>query len=413
MHRDAGRILDPNDYKKRWKVGANPGDNAPSPVARAKPTFAEAEPKYALSGHETKIHIPTRTSKVRFHFSDVAGDNYRIKAEIKPAPPIGSSVPATTGVMTVWNKIDVEYVKMATAAELPVEQIAVHFDVAFAQVDITEKRDVPDQSPMGTSYINADIGTHRYANKEFKHKGQGGWFFIAAAKRYEPAKPTTVLYEGEAEAAGDRIRLPPSTFLKGAPAWVKIFDPRKVTGMPKESRNDPATHIKFMRRFWLGTVIVLEPHEFHKVDEPYRAFLHANLADYGFAPGTKIQVQVLTDGDESFRVGGKSPMKGPYFAGKTVVFTESITREQALSFMCHELCHAFHNAHMCGNWDWINQAVRSSCCMNYWFQFVLDDASPRKPIPWTQNRVSADLCAEHILHIRRYHLDENPGLEWK
>jgi hypothetical protein len=50
--------------------------------------------------------------------------------------------------------------------------------------------------------------------------------------------------------------------------------------------------------------------------------------------------------------------------------------------------------------------------MNYWFQFILDDGAPRTPIPWTQNRLSADLCAPHVRRMRDYHLEGNPGLGW-
>lgn len=66
----------------------------------------------------------------------------------------------------------------------------------------------------------------------------------------------------------------------------------------------------------------------------------------------------------------------------------------------------------CGDWDWVNQVDRTSCCMCYWFQFVLDDGAPRKPIPWTQNRTKPNLCAMHIRRMRDYHLEVNLGLGW-
>ncbi len=50
--------------------------------------------------------------------------------------------------------------------------------------------------------------------------------------------------------------------------------------------------------------------------------------------------------------------------------------------------------------------------MCYWFQFVLDDGAPRKPIPWTQNRTKPNLCAMHIRRMRDYHLEVNLGLGW-
>jgi len=50
--------------------------------------------------------------------------------------------------------------------------------------------------------------------------------------------------------------------------------------------------------------------------------------------------------------------------------------------------------------------------MNYWFQFVLDNATPRQPLSWTQNRESAFLCGPHMRNMRDYHLEKNPGLGW-
>jgi hypothetical protein len=153
------------------------------------------------------------------------------------------------------------------------------------------------------------------------------------------------------------------------------------------------------------------------VDNPDVSFLDAGLSHYGFPAGAKIPIQVLSLGDEALVLGGVSPggvevLGKHYFGGKLLVFTKSLPVPDRLSTMCHELCHAFDNAHKCGNWDWINQATLTSCCMNYWFQFVLNDASPRKPIRWTQNRSSADMCGPHIVRIRDYHLEKNPGLGW-
>jgi len=127
-------------------------------------------------------------------------------------------------------------------------------------------------------------------------------------------------------------------------------------------------------------------------------------------------VQVLSAGEDALVVAGISPggtsVGGKhYFGGRLIVFTKTQSGDVIVT-LCHELCHAFDNAHKCGNWDYRQQANRTSCCMNYWFQFVLDDAAPRAPIRWTQNRQSADLCGEHIVRIRDYHLEDNPGLGW-
>ena len=162
---------------------------------------------------------------------------------------------------------------------------------------------------------------------------------------------------------------------------------------------------------------MITPHDFHKVDNPDVSFLDADLSHYGFATGATIRIQVLSKGDEALVRGGTSPggvdVGGKhFFGGKLIVFTKNLPVADRLITMCHELCHAFDNAHKCGNWDWIQQAPLTSCCMNYWFAFVLDDSAVRKPMPWTQNRCSATMCGPHILNIRDYHLEKNPGLGW-
>lgn len=424
VHPDAGKILDPNDFIRAVKTAAAPGDNDPNGKKKASPRFEQIDPMYALTGNETLIDVPTRTTKVRFHVSDIAGDNYRIKAVVKSAPTIDLAVPAETGVFTVWNRIDLEYVKMSSASELPVDQISAHYDIACAQVDVSLKRIVSgpagDLPSMGADDAAAHSMCASYATSasgQFTKEGEKGWFFIVAANRFKPAKATKILYEGKAQAFGDRVRLPAGTKLAQPPAMVRIFNPAKIIAMAKPKPNDHDIHFKIRVARRVGRDLVLEPHDFHLPDDPDNSFLNAVLSDYGFANGTSIDVQVLNDGDEALVISGISPggadIAGKhYFGGRLIVFTKATPVSDQLGTLCHELCHAFDNAHKCGNWDWVNKVVRTSCCMCYWFQFVLDDASPRVPIPWTQNRSGADLCAHHIRRMRDYHLEDNQGLGW-
>jgi hypothetical protein len=176
-------------------------------------------------------------------------------------------------------------------------------------------------------------------------------------------------------------------------------------------------HTKFVIASKAGQDLVVVPHDFHAVDNPDVSFLDADLSTYGFAIGASIDVQVLSDGDESLVTGGISPggvdVGGKhFFGGRLVVFTRSLAGADFLTTLCHELCHAFDNAHKCGNWDWVKNVARTACCMCYWFQFVLDDSVPRKALAWTQNRPQPDLCAAHLRRMRDFHLEDNPGLGW-
>jgi hypothetical protein len=266
----------------------------------------------------------------------------------------------------------------------------------------------------------ADVAVENYATKatgEFSKEGEKGWFWICAANRLISSNAATILFEGTARAFADTVRLPPGIVLAGVPKVVRVFDPAKIGGMPAPLPNDHSLHTKFRIRGQTGRNLTIAPHDFHEVDNPDNSFLQADLSHYGFGPNAKIRIQVLSAGDEALVRGGTSPggveVGGKhYFGGKLIVFTRNLAPPDRLITMCHELCHAFDNAHMCGNWDWINQASLTSCCMNYWFYFILNDAAPRHPTAWTQNRCSASMCGPHIRHIRDYHLEKNPGLGW-
>jgi hypothetical protein len=424
VHPSAGRILDPNDYDAAGLMTAAAGtDNDPSGKKKASPRFEETEPRYALSGTETLIDIPTRTTKVRFHISDIAGDNFRVRAVVKADPRIDLAVPASTGVMTAWNRIDLEYVKMASALEIPVDRISTHYDMACAQVDVSLKRVVSgatDLPSMGADRAAADAMCDTYASRaggEFSKEGEKGWFFVVAANRFQPAEATRVLYEGPALANGDHVRLPAGTTLAAAPKMLRIFDPAKIVGATRPKPNDHSTHIKFHVTGRSGRDLALAAHDFHAVDDPDNSFLDADLSHYHFAAGSSIEVQVLDGGDQAFITAGISPGGADvggkhFFGGRLLVFTQSMPAAEFLTVLCHELCHAFDNAHKCGNFDWKNRATRNACAMCYWFQFVLDDATPRSPIAWSQNRAEPDLCAQHLRHMRDFHLEDNPGLGW-
>src|SRR5271156_6829018 len=125
-----GKLLDPNDYAGGVKTGANANDNDPRGQSDEKPKLEQLDAKYALSGNETLIDIPNRISKVRFNVHDVAGANYILRARVKDDPKITLSVGGSTGTMTVWHRVDLEYVKMDSADELPVGDISANYDIS-------------------------------------------------------------------------------------------------------------------------------------------------------------------------------------------------------------------------------------------------------------------------------------------
>jgi hypothetical protein len=88
----------------------------------------------------------------------------------------------------------------------------------------------------------------------------------------------------------------------------------------------------------------------HLPEDPDTAFLNADLFDYGFAIGAKIHVQVMSFGDQSLVTAGISPGganlgRKHFFGGRLLVFTRSMDQAEFIRVLCHELCHAFDNAH--------------------------------------------------------------------
>ena len=80
--------------------------------------------------------------------------------------------------------------------------------------------------------------------------------------------------------------------------------------------------------------------------------------------------------------------------------------------MAHELTHAFHLEHKCGNWDWRDLTERKSCAMNYGSTWILDHPERESPsertiIPWTGRRNEDELCARHVRAIREARLEEH------
>ena len=100
----------------------------------------------------------------------------------------------------------------------------------------------------------------------------------------------------------------------------------------------------------------------------------------------------------------------PGLAGKTIVFTGWVSAPDSLDIIVHEMTHAFGLAHKCGNWDYYGTGT--SCTMNYGSWFILDNGTPRSPIPWTDGSVSTHLCASHLKGIRESNLEDIGALGW-
>lgn len=210
VHREAGPLLDPDDHAHGEHLGARPYDNE-----GANPHYAQnAHPWEQLGNHalqtgaaQPPIGLPAlaqvpasndvyrvpatttteavdddgvrfrRRSRVRLHCPDVRGDRLVVRATV--AGQGYRVLPAQTGVMTMWERIDLEYRKMQTAFHLPVAALPAGFEPVFVQMDVHPQADIVDIDRLPNNQFDQFLDQ----NTTFLHRNDPGWFCLIAAKR--------------------------------------------------------------------------------------------------------------------------------------------------------------------------------------------------------------------------------------
>lgn len=229
VHREAGVLLDPADYDAHGEhLGScgydNEGDN---PRYGANNHAWEQRGGYTLQvgAAEPPVGIPAaavidgrnqiylrpaltdtqavdddgrryhRRSEVRLHCPDVRGDRIIVRATVEG--PGYRVLPAQTGVMTMWSRIDLEYRKMQTAFPLPVADLPAGFEPACVQMDVHALADIVDTDRLP----NDQFDTFLDQDATFAHRGDAGWFCLVAAKRLgrAPAPNPRDLFTGPRE----------------------------------------------------------------------------------------------------------------------------------------------------------------------------------------------------------------------
>ena len=484
FHRGWGRYVDPGDYDGTGKpTGAEGNDNKaafsgnplgaygddhlgstiPSNTDATRlfgagvsdaARWAAATGGPAPSGtSETTAQTPitlvdprTATSSVRVHCPNVLGTSLTVRAEVIGTPAGTPVHSAATGVMTMWSRIDVEVVRMAGAISLAsaLPSIPVFLLPACVQLDFKSERGV--SGPLDLLYISAvPDGSHlsedtlRWVNNAavFTHQGQGGWFFLGAARLPNQTPGGTYLYRGNSYTLGTT----------GSDVWVEV--PGPLGGIPdfvtfSWSDGTTSKEVGFIVRrsqssagnvriFLWGNDVTPEftghdtdgsvSHAMHtKIDffPRHQAAAGAALVPGGFGvPLTGATVTVVPPG--IFATAGISPpvhippaTGQPYFAGRTVIFTRhggfaSHFDENVISTVVHEFLHAFGMPHKCGYWDWRTPRWHS-CCMNYPTTWLLD--ASHNLLFGTAGKQGNDMCGRHLMEVRRVHLEKNLGLGW-
>ncbi|MCA9704735.1 MAG: hypothetical protein KDK70_02660 [Myxococcales bacterium] len=242
VHREAGALLDPTDHDVHGEhlgargydnEGANPHYGQANHVWEQLGTFdlqvgaaqpAIGLPPLAAVDASNQIYLRPATtateavdddgrryhrrSGVRLHCPDVRGDRLVVRATVEGQ---GYRVlPAQTGVMTMWNRIDLEYRKMQTAFHLPVADMPAAFESAFVQLDVHALADVADIDRLPTTQFDTFLSQ----DTTFQHRGDPGWFCLIAAKLL-----------GAAPAANPRDRFTgPRTLRRATPGDEVMLD---------------------------------------------------------------------------------------------------------------------------------------------------------------------------------------------
>jgi hypothetical protein len=454
FHRQWGRYVDPKDYDKTGRhTGAAGGDNEGhaaknppwEPVAgydllRAKVDQAAS----AVVGDE---------SRVVFHCPDTAGDNFILRAEVTSATAMDAFA-AETGVITMWHRIDVQYLRMPGAQKLPVESVPVAYEPACVELDIAPEEPIAEELDLAPDDDTLDTVISAWVDARFTKKSEPGWFCLIAAMR--PYPPPTVkvadlvVFDGEVKLHVGGVAswyyeyfdIPGEHWkIEGVRAGVDFvrFSADGRTIAFNLFRTEPAPGGKSTRCLVAGHYLQPEftagdgniehayavSYEYH----PRARLIGAKVTKGGYGLPDTVHAEVYLPG-ASF-TAGISPtverkVKGKvreYFAGRTVVFTltssywsekdhkpTASAQAEMLQAINHELCHAFGMPHICGHYDTRLPRDRS-CCMNYFLNWLLDARA--ELVVDSEDRMGERLCGRHLKEIRRTHLEENPGLDWK
>ena len=466
FHRDWGPYIDPSDYDPSGiPLGAHAEDNVAafahgngdesklfgaatsSPGGRWAATPADPAPSVVSRNRADsalKLVNPTKAqTSVRIHCMNVLGTNLRVRAELIGGDAGVPVFNAASGVMTMWNRIDVEVVRMEGAKDIngAVREIPKYFLPCCVQLDFHAERMLtgdlaPTELAGGEGGVLEETARQWVSRPEvFSHGTEKGWFFLAAARLpYKRPPENGVLYnDHEYELSGEAVEIPGDL---GTASYVQFFwtgaGGQKLSAgfqVRTTEKNGEKTKI------WLYGNDVTPEFTGHDSDGSSSHAYASKILYYprtqqraggpavpgGFGiPESGAAVRVRAPGativsGESPRLKNASHPDEKYFAGRTIVFTEAITgdkfNEEIVSTVVHEFVHAFGMPHKCGYWDWrAGNSKRRSCCMNYFNTWVADGS--HHLIPGTMGKVGADVCGRHLMEVRRVHLEKNLGLNW-
>jgi hypothetical protein len=429
VHRSGRKYIDPNDWVVSDTLGATGDDNEGKPD---KTPCWEQVGTYAISNVNATSSETTfdtnNVSKVRLHCPNVAGDNLIVRAVVVEGGGV-PVFPAETGIMTMWQRIDVEYVRMRTALELPVDQIAPNFEPACTQIDVAAERIVDDKEELAPSPDELSTEAFAYADSVFTHKNDPGWFCLISARYpYSPPPAPQLLLDGVGAKLGR------GTYGTGtAGEYVQVDGDNPNVNSVRLTWN--GMHVDFntveSEYIYTGdkTRIWLQPHDIKRQFVAGDGRLSGT--NYYFLPTSRMEgsnyigsgyggtgAVTLKASNIGHYTGGISPLKKvsgtQYFAGRTLIFTATRNAgpdfaASAVPTIVHELTHAFGFPHKCGYWDYRSPRDKT-CCMNYGNHWMVDESLAVEP--GSMKRQLSFHCARHLKELRRTHVEDNVVLQW-
>ncbi|MFO0761719.1 MAG: hypothetical protein U0359_35075 [Byssovorax sp.] len=475
-----GMYMDPADYEADAVVGLGPTghDNEGKPTR--DPRWEEV-PGFALTmlGPEQAITaaVPAGAreleSEVILHCPDMAGDRFILRAEPVADDPI-DAVPAETGVLTLWHRIDVENVRMENAIALDLATVASHFLPASTQLDFSAERLIPEETLLfpRDSYM-AKSG--EYIATHMIHAKEPGWFSLLTAIELLfniPEAKTETVFDGPVLLSPSvprdpdtRELLPTLTEQLDIPDY-RLEPGKGDLGLPEAvtfSWDDPSTETGAGReakvRFRVRTTATRGDRIFiwlmaHDITPDFTAgdgslsHAYANEVEalprhftkgitlldgvgYGAPNPVRAVVEASRRGEahrESSGIGGISPMiniRGAwYFAGRTIIFAGKAKDASPLSLdlllaggatavAAHELMHAFGFPHKCAHLAIVPiQHPLQVCLMSYANHWTVRPRGPLAFIPKSNGMPHRAFCGRHLKELRRTHLEDNIGLAW-
>jgi hypothetical protein len=439
VHRQWAQYLDPDDYDRDatptgFRLGGNEGRPSRSPPWEAPTHFTLSSP----SATSVETNIVNGTSKVILHCPDVAGDNLIVRADVVSADD-AQVFGAQTGVMTMWHRLDVEYLRMRGALSLPVRRIATVFEPACVELNFARPTDVEPIEFMALDHPSLRSATDDWVQRTAAHHGrEGGWFLVASALMpYDVDSEGTgsVVHDGPArlERRGtDQYLVIPGTHASAGyitlrwPGHEAIFFPngpvRPVGGETEICLEPQSVAQSFRAASGSRTGSVSDAYANLTEHLPQGRLEGGALVAPGFGAPSSVHAVVRAAGASA--TSGISPPHQPrgstdeFFAGRTVVFTRHTrfyrngrarpnANDDLVQVIGHELVHAFGMPHMCGYFDYRNPR-QDTCVMNYFHLWMVHEG---RPISGTADRIGARLCGRHIKEIRRTHLEDNPALQ--